>query len=74
MNHSGVVWSGLTMETNPYNGNVDSSSRCALNYTPSSFAGGKSSVKKTPAKKTPAKKTPAKKTSTQKTSTKKPKK
>ena len=57
------------METNPYNGNIDSSSKCALNYTPSSFAGGKSS-----AKKTPTKKAPTKKTSVKKTTTKKPKK
>ena len=71
MNHSSLIWSGLTMETNPYNGNIDSSSKCALNYTPSSFAGGKSYVKKTSDKKTPTKKAPTKKAPT---TTKKPKK
>tara|TARA_B100000401_G_C52807534_1_gene721892 strand:- start:2020 stop:2223 length:204 start_codon:yes stop_codon:yes gene_type:complete len=51
---------GAKMDFNPYKTNV-ATSQCALNYTGSSFAGGKS-LKKTTTNKAPVKKTTVKKT------------
>tara|TARA_B100001778_G_C18598532_1_gene635975 strand:- start:1797 stop:2003 length:207 start_codon:yes stop_codon:yes gene_type:complete len=52
---------GAKMDFNPYKTNV-ATSQCALNYTGSSFAGGKSLKKTTTTNKAPVKKTTVKKT------------
>ena len=43
--YNSIVDAGAKMEINPYKANV-ATSQCALNYTGSSFAGGKASKAK----------------------------
>ena len=45
-NYRDFIDAGAKMDLNPYKANV-ATSQCALNYTGSSFAGGKSSKKAT---------------------------
>ena len=45
-NYKDFIDAGAKMDLNPYKANV-ATSQCALNYTGSSFAGGKSSKKAT---------------------------
>lgn len=72
--YTDFIDAGAKMELNPYKANV-ATSQCALNYTGSSFAGGKSSkkatVKKATAKKATGKKEPTKKATVKKEPTKK---
>ena len=56
--YNSIVDAGAKMEINPYKANV-ATSQCALNYTGSSFAGGKTSkVAKSSKAKTPKAKAP----------------
>ena len=51
--YNSIIDAGAKMEINPYKANV-ATSQCALNYTGSSFAGGKASkVAKSSKAKTP---------------------
>lgn len=68
--YTDFIDAGAKMELNPYKANV-ATSQCALNYTGSSFAGGKSSKKAT-VKKEPTKKATGKKAPTKKATVKKP--
>ena len=65
MNNWDIITEGANMETKPYKLNV-TTNQCALNYTGSSFAGGKSptkvNVKKETVKKKTVNKVTAKKT------------
>lgn len=53
--YNAIVDAGAKMETNAYKSNV-ATSQCALNYTGSSFAGGKAKAKVSKAKSSKASK------------------
>jgi len=61
MNNWDIITEGANMETKPYKLNV-TTNQCALNYTGSSFAGGKSPTKVNVKKETVKKETVKKKT------------
>lgn len=44
MSYASIIDSGAKMEMNPFKSGVDSN-KCALSYSPSSFAGGKTTKK-----------------------------
>ena len=52
--YNSIVDAGAKMDIQPYKSNV-ATSQCALNYTGSSFAGGKTKVKASKAKASKAK-------------------